>query len=102
MVCNAVYRRAFGTHLRPSRSAMLANSAAEVMVHHDSRANLREARVNSGSNLSDNPAWFVASYRRSPDCKAQRILRPHRAIHVQVRTAHTRRFHRYHDLTKAR
>src|SRR6516162_9834203 len=102
MVRDAVDGRAFGAHLRPSRAAVRANPTAEVVVDHNSGANLREARINSRPDLVDNTTRFVARDCGSRTSKTQCILRAYCAVDMQVRTAHTRGLHCHDYFARAR
>ena len=64
MMGDAVNGCAFGAHLRPSGAAVLANTTTEVVVYHNAGVLLREARIDSSSELGDHATRFVARNRR--------------------------------------
>src|SRR5262249_24982935 len=87
-------------HLRPAAAAMLARTAAAIMVHHDARANLRRALVDFAPDRGHHPAGLVTG-----NDWAFELAEPKRggflagrAIELQIAAAHPRRLDLDHDV----
>ena len=81
-------RRSETAHLCPSRAALIAMSAAEVVVHHHSAA--QPFFCDRRSHLGDHTRWFVSTDDRSFSAGT--------SVDVEVGTAHAGRVHGDDDL----
>ena len=81
-------RRSEAAHLCPSRAALVAVAAAEVVVHHHRLPSHSSATADA--HLGDHTRWFVPTDDRS--CSAGT------SVDVEVGTAHAGRVHGDDDL----